>query len=161
MDQHRPGRELKATRRRRAVFAMPASLLVLSCLLFGSSLKASAATLERVLDIVPGYLSSTFTKDMPIADFDDDGLPDIVVLGSVNYSDVIQIVGFQKGQGWKIKQTIIPEFTFDYDPPKLGDLDECRRRAPSVYPRQLFQRIRGMASWPRASRPARQLRRYL
>jgi hypothetical protein len=82
--------------------------------------ESSAANLELVSSFVPGYLTSTNTTDMPTADFDGDGLADIVVPGSVNYSDVMQIVGVTPGQGWKIKQAIIPEFSFYYDSPNLA-----------------------------------------
>ena len=104
----------------RVASAMPAILFALGCVMFGFSFEVSAASLEKVYEIVPGYLSSTFTTDMPTADFDSDGLPDIVVLGGVNYSDLIQIVGVQSAQGWKIKQTIIPWFNYAYDPANLA-----------------------------------------
>lgn len=85
-----------------------AAALALGLAACGFSLDASAASLEKISGFVPGYFSSTQTTDMPIADFDGDGLADIVVLGNRNYSDVIQIVGVQGG-GWTIKQAIVPE----------------------------------------------------
>ena len=106
----------ESARRSRPILAIPALLVALIFVLLGSSPEASGASLEKVFEVVPGYLSSTFTTDMPTADFDGDGLQDVVVLGSVNYSELIQVVGVQPGQGWKIKQVIIPEFSYAYAP---------------------------------------------
>lgn len=69
---------------------------------------ASATSLAPIGEFVPGYMTSTRTKDMPTADFDGDGLPDVIIVGSKSYSDLIQVAGFQSGQGWKVKQLIIP-----------------------------------------------------
>ncbi|MEO7935672.1 MAG: PQQ-binding-like beta-propeller repeat protein [Dokdonella sp.] len=85
------------------------SLLATGLLLIGSSHDAAAESLSKVSTIIPGYLTSNVTTDMPTADFDGDGHDDIVVLGSYNNSDTIQIVGVEPGQGWKIKQAIVPE----------------------------------------------------
>ncbi|MGB0134441.1 hypothetical protein [Dokdonella sp.] len=89
---------------------------VLACFLAfsGIATESGAANLSKVSAIVPGYFSSNRTNDMPTADFDGDGLPDIVVPGSLDYSSVIQIVGVQAGLGWKIKQVIIPDIGDQY-----------------------------------------------
>ena len=90
-------------------FDKQAAAFALTLALGGFPSMAPAASLTKVSGIVPGYSASNQTEDMPTADFDGDGLKDIVVIGSLNYGDVLQIVGVQSGQGWKIKQAITPD----------------------------------------------------
>ena len=79
------------------------------CLTLGAPQLTSAASLTELSGIVPGYNISSENNNPPTPDFDGDGLPDIVLLGSTNYSDVMQVVGFQAGSGWATKQAIVPE----------------------------------------------------
>lgn len=58
---------------------------------------------------------------MPTADFDGDGLQDIVVIGTLQYSDTMQIVGMQAGLGWKVKQAIVPDSSTNlFDAPNIA-----------------------------------------
>jgi hypothetical protein len=112
------GRALVRTRRNPGGWLAAALVLCMGAGGFAS--QSSAASLEKISSIVPGYFSSTQSTDMPTADFDGDGLPDIVVLGNFAYSDSIQIVGVQAGVGWKIKQAIVPDAsTYFYYSPSL------------------------------------------
>lgn len=88
---------------------LPALVLGLGFLIAGFASVSSAASLTKISGFVPGYYTSTETSDMPTADFDGDGLQDIVVIGTLQYSDAIQIVGMQAGLGWKVKQAIVPD----------------------------------------------------
>ena len=85
------------------------AFVVISSLTIGAPHLVLAANLTRLNSLVPGYVSSVSIKDMPTADFDGDGLAEIVLLGDTNNSDVIQIAGFQPGSGWTIKQALVPE----------------------------------------------------
>lgn len=90
--------------------------LVAICALIACNLPAAAvgSTLDELGAFVPGYVASFRTDEMPSADFDGDGLADLVALGSNSDSDVIQIVGVDAVQGWRFKQVVIPPTpTFD------------------------------------------------
>lgn len=86
---------------------MLAAVFLLTCGRAGLASAAASVELGEVNLLVPGYLSGV-TADMPTADFDGDGLPDVVALGGLEYSNLIQIIGFEPGSGWRVKQSFVP-----------------------------------------------------
>lgn len=78
-------------------------------LTLGASQLTAAASLTELSGIAPGYYISSERNNSSAPDFDGDGLADIVLLGSTNYSDVMQVVGFRAGLGWGTRQVIVPE----------------------------------------------------
>ena len=85
-----------------------AAILSSFCGFAGNVQGSASINLAEVEHLVPGYVTGP-AFDMPIADFDGDGLPDVVSVGETNYSDVILILGFRPGTEWTVKQSIVPE----------------------------------------------------
>lgn len=111
MKLNRSETEHAVTNRRRNALPLLALSLAIASVSFCTARDAQSASLEKLGGLVPGYVTSNIVNEMPVADFDGDMLSDVVVLGNTNYSDVVQILGFQAGSGWKIKQSLVPELT--------------------------------------------------
>jgi|GEM_PF-1500152 outer membrane protein assembly factor BamB len=81
--------------------------LVFAMLFSGTAMAALPATLTPTIQLVPAIGVSQELNDIPTADFDGDGLLDVVVAAPTNYSMLLQIYGFEEGEGWVVKQSIV------------------------------------------------------
>ena len=80
------------------------------------SLGASGPSLHELARFVPGFRASP--GEMPAADFDGDGVSDLVMLGQGDNSTIVQIVGQGPALAWGIKQTLVlpTDETFQSEP---------------------------------------------
>lgn len=90
--------------------------LVFAMLLSGTAMAALPASLTPVNQLVPAFGVSEYFADIPVADFDSDGLLDVVVVAPTGSSVLLQIYGFSQGNGWLVKQSMV----LDADPEGFG-----------------------------------------
>lgn len=85
---------------------------------------AAATPIPAVSEIsrsAPGYMPAETVRDMPVADFDRDGRADLAVLAQVEYSDLIEIMGYDDSGDWKTKQIIAPDAgVYEFSPDQLS-----------------------------------------
>lgn len=77
---------------------------------------ASGPSLHELSRFVPGFRANL--GELPTADFDGDGISDLVMMGQGENSTIVQVVGQDPVLGWGIKQTLVlpTDDTFQTEP---------------------------------------------
>ncbi|MEO7935671.1 MAG: hypothetical protein ABIR27_05380, partial [Dokdonella sp.] len=85
------------------------------------AIAAEIPLVPQVSIVVPGYMPNSRVMDMPSVDFDGDGRPDIGMLAQLEYSDLIQIMGYDQSGEWTTKQAIAPDAgNYEFSPAQLS-----------------------------------------